>query len=35
MGARIAAVGDLWADMRKRRRSLRGATERLERIAKV
>jgi bifunctional non-homologous end joining protein LigD len=32
MSARIEAVGDLWADMLKRRRSLRTATSRLAKI---
>ncbi len=32
MPDRIAAVGDLWADMRRRKRSLRGATARLRRL---
>jgi bifunctional non-homologous end joining protein LigD len=31
MGERVAHVGDLWADMRKRKRSLRRAIERLRR----
>jgi bifunctional non-homologous end joining protein LigD len=31
MAGRIAKVGDLWADMRRRGRSLRSATERLKR----
>jgi bifunctional non-homologous end joining protein LigD len=32
MPARIAAVGDLWSDMRRRKRSLRGAMEKLKRL---
>jgi len=32
MAARIAAVGDLWLDMRRRKRSLRRAIEQLRRI---
>jgi bifunctional non-homologous end joining protein LigD len=32
MADRLAAVGDLWADMRKRRRSLRRPIERLRRL---
>src|SRR5688572_10896993 len=32
MAARMAAVGDLWSDMRKRRRSLRGPMEELRRL---
>jgi bifunctional non-homologous end joining protein LigD len=35
MAGRIAAVGDLWADMRKRRRSLRLPLERLRRLKPV
>jgi bifunctional non-homologous end joining protein LigD len=34
MADRVAAVGDLWSDMRKRRRSLRAPAEKLQRIAK-
>ena len=34
MGARIAAAGDLWADMRKRRRSVRAAIDRMKRISR-
>jgi bifunctional non-homologous end joining protein LigD len=34
MPARMAKVGDLWADMRKRGRSLTRATEKLQRLAK-
>ena len=30
MAERVAAVGDLWADMRRRRRALRPAIERLQ-----
>jgi bifunctional non-homologous end joining protein LigD len=33
MSKRIDAVGDLWADMRRRRRSLKGAVEKLRRLA--
>jgi bifunctional non-homologous end joining protein LigD len=32
MASRIAEVGDLWSDMRRRRRSLRGPLERLRRM---
>jgi bifunctional non-homologous end joining protein LigD len=32
MGQRVADVGDVWADLLKRGRSLRGSIERLERI---
>jgi hypothetical protein len=32
MPERLAAVGDLWADLNKRRRSLREAAKRLERM---
>jgi bifunctional non-homologous end joining protein LigD len=32
MPARVAKVGDLWADMRRRRRSLKGAAEKLRRL---
>ena len=35
MGARVAATGDLWADMRRRKRSLTRAVERLRRLAKA
>jgi bifunctional non-homologous end joining protein LigD len=35
MGERIAAVGDLWSDLRTRKRSLRRPAERLRRIAAV
>jgi bifunctional non-homologous end joining protein LigD len=34
MSARIAAVGDLWADMQKRKRSVRAAIARLKRISR-
>jgi bifunctional non-homologous end joining protein LigD len=33
MAARIGEVGDLWAEMRRRKRSLGGPTERLRRLA--
>ncbi len=33
MAARVEKVGDLWADMRRRKRSLNGPLERLRRIA--
>jgi hypothetical protein len=33
MPDRIAKVGDLWADMRQRGRSLKQPTERLRRLA--
>jgi len=33
MAARVAGAGDLWSDMRKRRRSLRRPIERLRRLA--
>ena len=33
MAKRIDAVGDLWSDMRRRKRSLKGAVEKLRRIA--
>jgi len=33
MSTRIDAVGDLWADMRRRKRSLKGALEKLRRLA--
>jgi bifunctional non-homologous end joining protein LigD len=32
MGARVAEVGDLWSDMRKRRRSLKRPTDKLKRM---
>jgi bifunctional non-homologous end joining protein LigD len=32
MGARVAEVGDLWSDMRKRRRSLKRPVEKLKRM---
>jgi hypothetical protein len=32
MADRIAKVGDLWLDMRRRRRALRAASEKLRRI---
>ena len=32
MAERIANVGDLWLDMRAKRRALRGATEKLRRV---
>jgi DNA primase len=32
MAERIETAGDLWSDMRKRRRSLRAATERLRKM---
>ena len=34
MADRVAKVGDVWADMRKRRRSLRGPIQKLQRLAK-
>ena len=34
MSDRVAKVGDLWSDMRKRKRSLRTAIERLRKLAK-
>ena len=34
MGKRIEAVGDLWADMTKKKRSLKRAVEKLRRLAK-
>jgi bifunctional non-homologous end joining protein LigD len=34
MPARVAAVGDLWADMRRRGRSLKRAVEKLEKLKK-
>jgi bifunctional non-homologous end joining protein LigD len=33
MAARLEAVGDLWADMRRHRRSLRGPVEKLRKLA--
>jgi bifunctional non-homologous end joining protein LigD len=33
MAARIEAVGDLWSDMRRRKRSLKGAVVKLRRLA--
>ena len=33
MGNRVAAVGDLWSDMRRRRRSLRRAAEHVKRLS--
>jgi hypothetical protein len=33
MADRVAKVGDLWAEMPKRRRSLRAPAERLKRLA--
>ncbi len=33
MAARVAEVGDLWADLRRRRRSLRGPVEKLRKLA--
>jgi bifunctional non-homologous end joining protein LigD len=35
MSARIAAVGDLWSDMRRRKRSLRRAMEKLQRLTVI
>ncbi len=35
MAARLAEVGDLWADLRTRRRSLRRPVEKLEKLTKV
>jgi bifunctional non-homologous end joining protein LigD len=34
MAARIAEVGDLWADMRRRKRSLRAPVEKLKKLAR-
>lgn len=34
MAARIAEVGDLWADMRRRRRSLRAPVDKLKKLAR-
>jgi bifunctional non-homologous end joining protein LigD len=35
MAARVAEVGDLWADMRRRRRSLRAPVEKLKKLARA